>query len=377
MANKAVSPIALITDYDDGLSIAALLVNAGYQVICHDRRKSKSKKAKPPTGVTTVTSIKDALKSAATVVTVVKSQQSDEDVYMMGGGVLAHAKAASLFVDMSPISPRMAREMHALAAVHDHRYVDAPYLGNVRELQANQALLFAGGEPGALKQAMPLLGAISQNILETGLPGTGAATRLAWQIALAGSLLGLVEAISFAALNSVDKSTIVELLKGQNSLIAGVAGAYGPAIEAEDFNGGLSVAAYLDDLNLALESADEGSLPLPGLETVQQLYDLLQLISDDRRGIQSLALAYYDDRNSERFGLNWQLAQKAMDVYERGGEDDEDEYDMYYDEDQSHHDHAHHQDRSTREGYGFDGFGEMGGGPEGNRPSTGNFFSDN
>jgi 3-hydroxyisobutyrate dehydrogenase len=91
----------------------------------------------------------------------------------------------------------------------------------------------------------------------------------------------------------------------------------------------MTTRAFLADINLALETADETNLPLPGLETVQRLYDLLHLIGNDLLGFQSLALVYYDERSSERFGLDWDLAKKAMNVLEQNGDYDDDEDHTY------------------------------------------------
>jgi hypothetical protein len=201
------------------------------------------------------------------------------------------------------------------------------------------------------------------------------AAKLAWQVALAGSLVGLVEAMAFANQIGVEKTVMLQLLTSSDSPSASIARAFGKAIIEEDFVSGLEVKSYLDDLNIALEAADEISLPLPGLETIQQLFDLLQLIGDDRRGIQSLALAYYDERNAERFGLDWSLAQKAMDVYEKAS----DEYDVYDDPDDDEEDsdfHRYHDHDHPQEGHGFDPY-KSGTGGEGFKPSAGSFFSEN
>ncbi|MDR0459023.1 MAG: NAD(P)-dependent oxidoreductase [Coriobacteriales bacterium] len=373
------SRIALILNDQRGLQAASLLTKGGYQVVCVDNRHQHQAAIHPlPDSVQVVQSVTEALKQAQTVLTILDSQQQDEDIYLAGGGILAAAHSESLFIDFSSISPRMARELNALATVHDHAFVEAGLLGSPDKETGNWPQVLAASEPGILKRARPILAVLATEIIETGLAGTAMTAKLAVQIALAGSLMGLAEALAFANQNSLEKTTLVNLLASDNSPITNIAAAFGPAIIAEDFTSGPPIRNFLDDLSLALESADEASLPLPGLETVQQLYDLLQLIGDDRRGIQSLILAYYDEKNSERFGLNWSLAQKAMDVYERSSENLSDDDDDYDDDDFEHsHSTAHsHEHDAPPEGFGFDPY-SSGPGTEGQKPSTGSFFSDN
>jgi 3-hydroxyisobutyrate dehydrogenase len=375
----------VIYDGRRGPVVASLLLQGGFDAICLDRRsKAEARSDKPPDKAVQVTKVSQALRSAATVITVLDSQQSDEDIYMAGGGIFEVAQAKSLFIDLSSITPRMARELGALAAVHDHHYVDCALLGSLGELSEGRARILAAGEPTSLKRARDVLGALASDIVETGLAGTGVAAKLAWQVAVASSLAGLVEALAFAGLNNVDKGVMLSLLASPPSPSHGVAQAFGQAIIDEDFSAGHEVKGFLADLSIALEAADEGSLPLPALETVQQMYDLLQLIGDDRRGIQSLALAYYDERSSERSGLDWSLAQRAMDVYERGGDAFEEYFDHQEDDDFGPHDHGqqgrphdHRNDSRHRDPLGFDPYGPPSG-PGGEGPiSSGSFFSDN
>jgi hypothetical protein len=102
---------------------------------------------------------------------------------------------------------------------------------------------------------------------------------------------------------------------------------------------------FFFDLSGALDAADESNLALPGLETAHQLYDLLVLVGGAKKGIHALALIYYDEERCTRHGLNWELAQQAMDVYENVEEaayvdddyDDEDYDDLDFGQFPPHH----------------------------------------
>ncbi|MCL2136169.1 MAG: NAD-binding protein [Coriobacteriia bacterium] len=366
--------IAIVYNNEQGLAIAGLLQKGGFIPICCDRsikgnlHVGHKLSIKDPVFVST---IGDALGQTGTVLTVFDNQQDDEDAYMAEGGILEVAEAGSLFVDLSTIGPRSAKDLNALAAVHDHDYVEANIIGAVKPNAKARHRLFVAGEDGSIKKAQPIIDVLSNDTIVTGLPGTANAVRLASTISLAGSLIGLTESLAFASSNGVEKSLMLSLLADSKSPVKGIAGNYGEQIINESFDSDIDVGAFLDELNLALDAAEEAKLPLPALETYQQLFDLLQLIGDDRRGITSIALAYYDEKNSKRFNLDWSLAEKAVDVYEKGSDDDLDE------DEQDPQDEWFEDDNSFDQyGYGQFGFDPD---PEGDGlgPSTSSYFSDN
>ena len=376
------SRLALIYNDWRGPIIADLLAGGGFTPICLDRRVgADSDSVALPMNAVRVSSVSQALKEVTAVLTVLDSQQEDEDIYMAGGGIFEVAKPGGLFIDLSTTTPRLAKELGALAAVHDHAFVEAPLIGTRAELADSRARILAAGEADSLKQALPILGVIAEEVSLTGLSGNGMAAKLAWQVSLASSLVGLVEALAFAAINGLDKLLMLELLTDEAHPAYSLATEFGKAIIDEDFQAGLDVKSFLSDLDIALEAADEADLPLPGLETCQRLFDLLQLIGDDSRGIQSLALNYYDEANSQRFGLNWSLAQKAMDIYERGSSESPDDYLYDYDDEDDEspghqHGHGHALSERSAEGSGLDPYGDDSG-PEDPLPSIGSYFSEN
>jgi 3-hydroxyisobutyrate dehydrogenase len=393
-------------DWEDaGVTLARRLVDAGHEVtvFCRSGQKnSRGAEQELPAGIRQAKSLAAAIKGATTVLTLLSTPQEVEDVYLGEGGIFEKAASASLFIDLSTSSPRLAKELHALAAVHDHGFVEAPLEGVVEALCVGAAAgevvdraaadraddgraddgraddgapvpalpfrILAAGEADNLEKALPILRVLSSQVVVTGLPGSGMALKLASQLALAGALMGLVESIVFASLSGVDKERILEVVN-EGPAASAVARAFGQKIIDEDFVSGLDLRLFFNELTCALDAADELDLALPGLETAHQLYDLLVLVGGAKLGIHALALIYYDEERCARYGLNWELAQRAMDVYERASEGygDDYDYDYGYDDDDEecddpncghHHPHRHHHD-------------------EDERPSMGGFFSPN
>jgi 3-hydroxyisobutyrate dehydrogenase len=410
------------SDWEDaGIALARRLADAGHEVTAFCRNGQKNSRGagqELPAGLRQAKSLAAAIKGATAVLTLLSTPQEVEDVYLGEGGIFEKAASASLFIDLSTSSPRLAKELHALAAVHDHGFVEAPLEGVVEALCGGAAAadaagaaraadaaraaedaraagaaeddagvadvapaaedtapaapapfrILAAGESDNLEKALPILRILSPRVVVTGLPGSGMTLKLASQIALAGALMGLVESIVFAGLSGVDKGRILEVVN-EGPAASAVARAFGQRIIDEDFVNGLDLRLFFNELTCALDAADELDLALPGLETAHQLYDLLVLVGGARLGIHALALIYYDEERCARYGLNWELAQRAMDVYERASEGygDDYDYDYGYDDDDEecddpncghHHPHRHHHD-------------------EDERPSMGGFFSPN
>jgi|GEM_PF-1204136 len=318
----------LVLVFDDlrGMALAKLLVKAGFSLSCVDKRPRSGAASEEPSVFSEASSadvdklefsasVRDAVKLSRTVITLLGSQEADEDVYLAGGGIFESASVNSVFIDLSTVSPRLSRELADLAAVHDHVYLDAPIVGSLQDIRVGHSRILAAGDRDGLQQVMPVIDALSTQVDIVGAAGAGMTAKLASQVALACGLLGLVEALMFAEANGLKKADMLSLLAA-DGLFSGYALAFGQAIISEDFAGGLDVRTFLNELNVALAAAEDLDLPLPGLETAQQLYDLLQLIGNGSWGIQSLALNYYDQERSEHFGLDWGLAQGGMDTYD-------------------------------------------------------------
>jgi 3-hydroxyisobutyrate dehydrogenase len=347
-----------------GSAFAEKLLAGGYEVtsfITNDQTATDTTKVALPEGVQRSESLAAAIEDATVIITLFSTPQEVEDVYFGNGGIFEHAPSASLFIDLSTSNPRLAKELHALAAVHDHGFVEAPFVGNSASFQSGDLRIFAAGERDTLEQARPYLQALTPQIEEVGLPGTGIAMKLAAQIAIANSLMGVVEAITFATLSGVDGVKALECIN-KSAAASAVAQAFGAKILDEDFFYGGDLHQFYKELTSALDAADEMELALPGLETAHQLYDLLVLVGGGTMGIHALTLIYYDEERCAAHGLNWELAQRAMDVYERANDNAHSDYD--YDEDDEDcddpncgHHHHHHDDDDL--------------------PSMGRFFSPN
>ncbi|MDR3052246.1 MAG: NAD(P)-dependent oxidoreductase [Coriobacteriales bacterium] len=361
MTKREASGIAFILQDELGATLAQKFASQGRDVIAFVQPNPDAEVVDLGT-VLRASSIADALDGRSLVFTLLQTAQDVEDIYLGTDGVLQSSSDNSYFVDLSTSSPRLARELHALAAVHDSYFVDAALEGDSTAVARGEARAFVGGETDILAVVLPLIDELVGSSVTTGLPGTGAAARLATLIAQTGNLLAFVEGLAFAQQAGIENSALLRLLGEGQSTNAAVE-LFGAQILAEDYYGGTRIRRYFRDLSTALDAAEELDLTLPGLETAYQLYDLLALVGGNAMGAHALSLIYQNEDYCAKYGLDWELAQRAMDVYDHDDYGDYSDCDDCDDPDCGSHPHHHHH-HDHREG-------------DDSLPGMGGFFSSN
>ena len=127
-----------------GLPMATNLVRAGHQVVGFNRSPERVALL-VESGGAAARSIEEAVAGADVVVTVLPDSPDVEQVVAGPGGVLASARAGSLIVDMSTISPRAARGHHGGRA--GFRVLDAPVSGGERGAVEGFSRSWSAGPP--------------------------------------------------------------------------------------------------------------------------------------------------------------------------------------------------------------------------------------
>ena len=331
------------------------LAQAGFDVVVadHDARESVALRA---AGVAFTSDRMAAVAGRNVVITSLSAPADVEDLYLGDDGLVELMTPGSHAIDLSFSLPQLASEIYAMAAIADIEVLDAP-LVNLGEQEGT--VLFVGGTPQARGTLAPLFPYLASTVLEQQEPGEGQFAAVLAYIALAGSLMGAIEATAVAHVAEFPQNAAVNVLAstagGSRALVD-----YVPRVLAHDYTGNLKVCDFLQALEVVLEAADDLDVTVPVMETAYQLYDLLSLVGGEELNIQALALLYEDEQTCADHGLNWELADAAE------GYDDEDD------------------DDADGGGFGFEDFfgpGPSGGpdgpdGPGGHRPYS-SIFSRN
>lgn len=284
-----------------GRSMAGHLLDAGYRLRIYNRTAEKARDL-VERGAEWAASPGDAADGADVVITMVGYPADVEAVYLAPDGIIARARTGAVLIDMTTSSPALAQRIHAAAAEAGLRALDAPVSGG--DIGARNAALtiMVGGDADAYESVRPVFAAMGKSIVLQGGPGAGQHTKMANQVAIAGSMLAMVESIAYAEAMGLDPRTVLE------SITAGSAASWSlqnlaPRILGGDFAPGFYVKHFVKDLRIALESAEQACIVLPGLELAKRLYERLESAGGAELGTQALSLLYAGDTDRAAHGV--------------------------------------------------------------------------
>lgn len=303
--SEAKQHVAFIGTGIMGSAMVVNLLEAGFPVTVYNRTAAKCAPL-AERGARVASSPAQAAAEADVVVTMVGYPEDVEELYLAKGGLVESSRPGAYLIDMTTSSPRLARDIAEVAEVSGRHAFDAPVTGGQAGAQAGTLTVFCGASEEDVEPVRQVLAAMGELIVACGGPGKGQMAKLANQTALAGSMLGLVEAVSFAQEGGLDvRATLAALMTG--TAASSAMAALGPKMVEGDFAPGFMVEHYVKDLGLILEVAEEEELTLPGVETANELYNLLAEIGGKRMGTQALSLVYADEQTCASHGLDWSL----------------------------------------------------------------------
>lgn len=191
---------------------------------------------------------------------------------------------------MTTSSPALAKEIASVAAKKGCSSIDAPVSGG--DVGAKNATLsiMVGGERDAIDATMPLFEVMGKTIKVMGAAGAGQHTKMANQILIATTMIGMVEGLLYAQRAGLDLNETIAAVG------AGAAGSwsinnYGPRLVKGDIAPGFMVEHFVKDLLIAIEEARAMGLKLPGIELAHELYERTIKLGHGRSGTHSLMLA--------------------------------------------------------------------------------------
>lgn len=273
-----------------GAAMARHLLRAGYPLVVFNRTRAK---AEPllGAGARWAESAGEAASMADVTITMVGYPSDVEEVYLASGGIVERAPAGALLIDMTTSTPALAVRIAEAGAARGLAALDAPVSGGDVGARDATLTIMVGGDPAAFDRALPLFEVMGKNVTLMGGPGSGQHTKMANQIGIAGTMLGLIESLQYAKAAGLDLARVHAALSGGGAN-SWSWGAYGPRILSGDFAPGFYVKHFVKDLHIALEEARALGLTLPGLDLAERLYERLQESDGAELGTHALWLLY-------------------------------------------------------------------------------------
>jgi 2-hydroxy-3-oxopropionate reductase len=241
-----------------GRPMAANLVQAGFDVVGHSRRR-QSADSLLAAGGRWAGSVAEAARGADTVITMLPDSPDVEAVALGPGGVVDSAAPAALYIDMSSIRPDVARRVADAGAARGLRCLDAPVSGGERGAIDGTLSIMVGGAAADVAAARPVMDALGATIVHVGPAGAGQTVKAANQLIVAGNIALVAEALIFLQGQGVDAEAAVAVLQG------GLAGSTVLARKASsmlagDFTPGFRIELHDKDLAIFTAAAREAGV---------------------------------------------------------------------------------------------------------------------
>jgi 2-hydroxy-3-oxopropionate reductase len=196
---------------------------------------------------------------------------------VLGGpdGAIAAARPGSLVIDMSTVSPALARELAAEAAERGVGFLDAPVSGGDVGAREGTLSIMVGGEAAEVERARPVFEVLGSRVTHVGAAGAGQVAKACNQVLVAVIFGGLAEALVLGSKLGVDPATILDALGGGMAANRIMEVRRDNFLE-HDFAPGFKVDLHHKDLEIALGASGEVDAPLPLTAEVQQMFRQLR-----------------------------------------------------------------------------------------------------
>ncbi len=270
-----------------GYPMAGHLKKAGHEVTVYNRTAAKAEAWAKKFGGSMALTPKEAAKDCDFVMACVGNDDDLRQVCIGDDGAFSNMKSGAIFVDHTTVSAKVTAELYALGQQSGISFVDAPISGGQAGAENGALSVMCGGDEPAYNAAEPVMGAYSRICRRIGDSGAGQMTKMCNQIAIAGLVQGLSEALHFADKAGLDGRAVVEVIS------QGAAGSWQMANRYETmlddhFEHGFAVDWMRKDLGICLSTANETGASLPVTALVDQFYKDVQNMGGGRWDTSSL-----------------------------------------------------------------------------------------
>lgn len=287
-----------------GTPMARNLLKAGHHLTIFDVSEEALKRFEG-SQVTTAKSLKalGEVENIELVITMLPSSPHVKSVYCGDDGVLSGVRKGILLIDCSTIDPYTAREVAAAARTHGNPMLDAPVSGGTGGADAGTLTFMVGGEASDFEKIKPVLAAMGRNIVHCGDAGNGQVAKLANNLLLGISMIGVAEAMSLGVKLGIDPKVLAGIINSSSGrcwsseIYNPFPGVMENVPSSRGYVGGFGADLMLKDLGLATDAARLAKQPVILGAVAQQLYQTFSCQGHGKQDFSAIIELY---RRSER-----------------------------------------------------------------------------
>jgi 2-hydroxy-3-oxopropionate reductase len=261
-----------------GKPMARNLLKAGYSLTVHNRSRAVVDELSNE-GADVAMDAQEVASRSAVVITMLPDSPDVELVYAGEKGIFAGLKSGTLLIDMSSISPVVARKLAADAEKRGSDMLDAPVSGGEAGAVSATLSIMIGGKITAVERAMTIFQTLGKNIIHVGDAGAGQVTKAANQMVVGTTIAIVGEALVLAAKAGVDPAKVRQALLGgfaQSKILE----AHGQKMLDRNFKPGFRIRLHEKDMKIALATGSEYGVPLMVTGVVGQMMTAMKAMGN-------------------------------------------------------------------------------------------------
>ena len=252
------NPVGLIGLGNMGTAVAERLLDAGFELVVHNRTPGKAE-ALGARGAVVASSAADL---AGRVDVVLTSLADDDALEAVARQVVGAARPGTVLVDMSTVSPTSSARVASYAQSESVEYLRAPVSGNPTVVRAGNLSFIVSGSAETLERVEPVLRAIGPTIHHVGEGEQARVVKLAVNLMIAGLAQLISEALVLGEAAGVSRAALLEVMGSSAAGAPFVKYKTEPLLH-DDFSATFTTALMEKDIDLVLETADEAGVELP------------------------------------------------------------------------------------------------------------------
>lgn len=255
-----------------GSRMAGHLVNAGHEVIVHNRTKSKADDLIAK-GATWADSPAHVAKNTDLMITMLAHPQAVEATALGNDGFLDVLESGKLWIDSSTVNPSFSKRMAEHATAKGIRFLDAPVAGSKNQAQEGVLAFIVGGDTNDVEEATPLFEVMGNRVVHVGGHGMGASLKIVVNYLLAGAMATFAEGMVLGESLGVSQELMLKVLIGGPVVPPFMAGKQSK-LESGDYDPEFPLQWMQKDVQLATETAYETGVAMPVANVTKELFQL-------------------------------------------------------------------------------------------------------
>jgi 3-hydroxyisobutyrate dehydrogenase-like beta-hydroxyacid dehydrogenase len=252
-----------------GSAVASRLLKRKFKVKGYDTRP-KQVRALQPMGLMTARSIAEVAADTDAVFTILPSLESVETTILGAGGLIETLPPRATLIQMSTISPELARRLAKALTAKGLGFLDAPMSGTSSMVERGDCAIFVAGDRSRAEACQPIFDAIARKTHYLGDAGMASLAKLATNLLVGLNTAALAEALVLAAKGGLAPALLVDILK-ESAAASKMVDIRGPLMVSHRFDAQMKVDLFLKDFKLMLEEGRRLEVPLPLTSVTQQL----------------------------------------------------------------------------------------------------------